>query len=453
MSKQFIVPRGTSDILPDVVPLWEELESKARKICKSYGYREIRTPIFEETALFKRSLGQTSDIVNKQLLYVTSQMPESLAKASASSNDESMFMYEHALRPEATASVVRSYIENSLLGVGTRSLSKLFYIGPMFRGERPQKGRLRQFHQIGVEAIGPNSTSPFLDAEVIALAMHLLKEFGVKEPKLKINSLGSKEDKVNISIWLRTGEFSKHKNDLCEDCQSRFERNVFRVLDCKKEGCRKIVSMFVKNLPLSTESQNYFHQVQSALKSIGIAFEVSPHLVRGLDYYTHTVFEITAEGLGSQDAVGAGGRYNGLVHDLGGKEKIDYGAVGFALGIERILLSHGHEIPWQEPDIFIIAMKEEYQQNAFLLVQQLRREGIGSDMNYDNLSFKTQLNHANKMNVYYVLILGEDEIKNNTVALKDMQAGTQVTVELKNIVSILKDKVSEVRKLRRVARN
>ena len=237
----------------------------------------------------------------------------------------------------------------------------------MFRGERPQKGRLRQFHQIGVEAIGPNSTSPFLDAEVIALAMHLLKESGVKDPRLRINSLGSQEDKTNISAWLR-GEFAKHKKDLCEDCQGRFERNVFRVLDCKKEGCRKVAALVVKNLPLSPESQNYFDEVQVALKNAGIAFEVSPHLVRGLDYYTHTVFEITAEGLGSQDAVGAGGRYGGLVHELGGSENVGGRWICFRHGAYFIgrrqgrsctvgggCLCHCHEGRIPAAGIFIIA--------------------------------------------------------------------------------------------------
>ncbi|HLD88087.1 MAG TPA: histidine--tRNA ligase, partial [Candidatus Omnitrophota bacterium] len=280
--QKFSVPRGTSDILPDVIPLWEDVESKARKILKSYGYREIRTPIYEETALFKRSLGQASDIVNKQLLEL------------ATGKDEG-----YALRPEGTASVVRSYLENSF--DKKEPLSKLFYIGPMFRGERPQKGRLRQFHQIGVEAIGPNSASPYLDAEILALAMHLLKDLRVKNPKLKINSLGSKEDKEHISVWLR-GEFKKHKKDLCEECQNRFERNVFRVLDCKNEACRKVAASVVKKLPLSDASQDHFQSIQNALKSIGVDFEIAPHFVRGLDYYTHTVFEVTAEGLGSQDA-------------------------------------------------------------------------------------------------------------------------------------------------------
>ena len=423
---KFAVPRGTSDILPDAIPLWEELESKARKICKSYGYREIRTPVYEDINLFKRSLGATSDVVNKQLLLVG-------AGSEPAPTEEN----KYALRPEGTAAVVRSYIENSL--DGKENLSKLFYLGPMFRGERPQKGRLRQFHQSGVEAIGPNSTSPFLDAEVIALAMHLLKESGVKAPRLRINSLGSKEDKANISAWLR-GELAKHKKDLCEDCQGRFERNVFRVLDCKKEGCRKVAALVVKNLPLSPESQNYFDEVQTALKSAGIAFEVSPHLVRGLDYYTHTVFEITAEGLGSQDAVGAGGRYGGLVHELGGNENV--GGVGFALGMERILLAGGQTTAVMlGVDVFVIAMKEEYQPQAFLLLQQMRQASIRADMNFTVGSMKSQMGRANKANARFTLIIGEQEFKDKTVSVKDMRTSQQETFRLSEVIEVIKNKL------------
>ena len=421
MNKKFAVPRGTSDILPDAFPLWETLESKARKICKSYGYREIRTPIYEDTNLFKRSLGTTSEVVNKQLLELVS-----------GKEDEG-----YALRPEGTAAVVRSYIENSL--DKNEPLSKLFYIGPMFRGERPQKGRLRQFHQIGVEAIGPNSTSPFLDAEMMALAMHLLNKLGVKGLRLQINSLGSTEDKTNISAWLR-GEFAKHKKDLCEDCQSRFERNIFRVLDCKKGICRKVVTLVVKKLPLSSQSQDYFDQVRSALKSVGVTFEVSPHLVRGLDYYTHTVFEITAEGLGSQDAVGAGGRYGGLVQELGGSENV--GGIGFALGVERILLASGQiTADLSEVDVFVIAMKEEYQPQAFLLLQQLREAGISADMSFTGGSMKSQMGRADKAHAHYTLILGEEEIRNNTVALKNMGTSQQETIDAKIIVEVIKSKL------------
>ncbi len=419
MKKNLSVPRGTTDILPDQIPLWEQLESQARKICKSYGYKEIRTPIYEEVALFKRSLGQTSDVVNKQLL--------ELANAK---EDEG-----YALRPEGTASVVRSYIENSM--DSKEALSKLFYIGPMFRGERPQKGRLRQFHQIGVEAIGPNSSSPYLDAEVIALAIHLLNAFGVKNPKLKINSLGSKEDKEQISAWLRQ-ELGKHKKDLCEECQNRFERNVFRVLDCKNESCRRIASSVVKALPLPEKSKTYFEAVQAALKSAGIDFEVAHHLVRGLDYYVHTVFEITAEGLGSQDAVGAGGRYSGLVHELGGNERVEYGAIGFALGIERILLATTGTASSAPLDAYVIAMDEANQSQAFLLTQQLRHSGLSADLNFSGGSMKSQMNKANKSNARFALILGEEEMKNRTVTIKNMQTSTQETVTWDQVVERLK---------------
>ena len=349
MSKKLSVPRGTCDILPDAVLLWEALEQTARTILKSYGYREIRTPMYEDTALFKRSLGQTSDVVNKQLMELIS--------------DDGL-----ALRPEGTASVVRSYLENSL--DKKELLSRLFYIGPMFRGERPQKGRLRQFHQIGVEAIGVDGASPFLDAEILTLAMHLLRELGVENPKLKINSLGSREDKENISVWLRN-EFNNYKNDLCEDCQNRFERNVLRVLDCKNESCKKVVAKVIgygKGLPLSEISTKYFSDVKTALGQLGIAYEVAPHLVRGLDYYTHTVFEITAGGgLGSQDAVGAGGRYDRLLDDLGGSEKINYGAIGFALGIERILLAAGKVEEVTQPiDAFVfVPYRIIFKRNSF----------------------------------------------------------------------------------------
>src|SRR3989338_7263751 len=252
--QKFSVPRGTSDILPDVIPLWEDVESKARKILKSYGYREIRTPIYEETALFKRSLGQASDIVNKQLLEL------------ATGKDEG-----YALRPEGTASVVRSYLENSF--DKKEPLSKLFYIGPMFRGERPQKGRLRQFHQIGVEAIGPNSASPYLDAEVIALSVNLLQSLGLNGFKLKINTLGSTGDKENFSKYLRK-QLELHVKELCEDCQSRFERNVFRILDCKNRTCQSVVEKIqLDNSYLSDESQKYFEDVKAALEKLQIKFE------------------------------------------------------------------------------------------------------------------------------------------------------------------------------------
>jgi histidyl-tRNA synthetase len=426
VNKKFAVPRGTSDILPDNIPLWEALETKARKICKSYGYREIRTPVYEDINLFKRSLGATSDVVNKQLL--------ELAPSTEST---------YALRPEGTASVVRSYLENSF--DKNEALSKFFYIGPMFRGERPQKGRLRQFHQIGIEAIGPNSSSPFLDAEVIALAMHLLKELGVKNSKLKINSLGSTEDRENSSIWLRTG-LRGHEKDLCEDCQNRLERNVLRIWDCKNERCKKVIRGALKienaqqpvTLVLTPESTKYFSNVRKCLDELSISYDISLDLVRGLDYYTHTVFEITAEGdLGSQDAVGAGGRYNGLVHELGGHENVE--GVGFALGIERILLASGQStvVP-SGIDVFVIAMKEEYQPQAFLLLQQLREAGISADMNFVSGSMKSQMGKANKANARFALIIGDQEFKDETISVKDMSTSKQEIFRLSEVIEVLK---------------
>jgi histidyl-tRNA synthetase len=426
VNNKFAVPRGTSDILPDAVPLWEELESKARKICKSYGYREIRTPVYEDINLFKRSLGSTSDVVTKQLLEL------------ASGKEDEGF----ALRPEGTASVVRSYLENSF--DKKEQLSKFFYIGPMFRGERPQKARLRQFHQIGAEAIGIDGASPFLDAEILVLAMHLLQEFNVKGPKLKINSLGSGEDKERISSWLRT-EFTKHKKELCEDCQNRFERNVFRVLDCKNQICRKVVNIIIgkdKTLPLSENSRNYFKNVQKTLKDLGIGYEVSPHLVRGLDYYTHTVFEITAEGLGSQDAVGAGGRYAGLLDDLGGDEKTEFGAIGFALGIERILLAAGKTqgVP-QTIDAFVIETQAEYQPTSFKLLSDLRKNGISATTSFSGGSMKSQMGRANKANARFALIIGDQEFKDKTVSVKDMSTSQQETFPLSETTEVIKNKL------------
>jgi histidyl-tRNA synthetase len=422
---KFAVPRGTTDILPDVIPLWEELETKARKVLKSYGYREIRTPLYEETALFKRSLGQTSDVVNKQLLELVSNKER---------EDEG-----YALRPEGTASIVRSYLENSM--DKKEMLSKLFYMGPMFRGERPQKGRLRQFHQIGVEAIGIDGASPYLDAEILALCMHLLSEFGVQKTRLKINSLGSKEDKEQVSSWLRE-QFAKHKAELCEDCQSRYERNVFRVLDCKNESCRRVVNTVLgkdKALPLAEASKRYFELVQKTLEDLGIAYEVSPHLVRGLDYYTHTVFEITAEGLGSQDAIGAGGRYSELVKELGGDEKTEYGAIGFALGMERILIALGKtQAPLQGIDAFVIETNPEYQARAFKLLNDLRKSSISASASFSGGSMKSLMNRANKANARFALIIGEQEFKDNTVTVKDMQKSTQEIVSLGDVIGYLR---------------
>src|SRR3989344_6430649 len=416
--QKFSVPRGTSDILPDVIPLWEDVESKARKILKSYGYREIRTPIYEETALFKRSLGQASDIVNKQLLEL------------ATSKEEG-----YALRPEGTASVVRSYIENSM--DRQEGISKLFYIGAMFRGERPQKGRLRQFHQIGVEVIGANTATPYLDAEVIALNAELLRTLGVKDFRLKINTLGSPQDKEHFSQALRKA-LQADVDKLCEDCQDRFERNVFRILDCKNSACRAVVAgIKLGHGHLSAESQKYYAELKKILQGLKVEFEEVLTLVRGLDYYTHTVFEITQSSLGSQDALSAGGRYNDLVAQLGGPQ-VD--AVGFACGIERILLATAEENkPPADPlTVYVIALDEKIFPKAFRILQKLRAEGISSDMSYKVSSMKSQMRSADKAGSRYVVILGEDEDQKGVVALKDMKTGEQKEVKEDKLNELLR---------------
>lgn len=424
MAQQYSLPRGTADILPEQIAIWQKIETNSRNLLSRWGYREIRTPLFEETELFARSMGQTSDIVQKQMLNLTGQGQEA--------EDKSNF----SLRPEGTAAIVRSYIQNDL--DKKEALSKLFYIGPMFRGERPQKGRLRQFHQIGAEAIGPNSASPYLDAEIITLAVRLLQEAGLKAEQfnVKINTLGSTQDKENFSKFLREQLASK-KQSLCPDCQNRFDRNVFRILDCKNKSCKEIVAQLDLNHSyLSEESRRYFGEVQSALTSVGIKFEVHMTLVRGLDYYTHTVFEISSSSLGSQDALGAGGRYGSLVSQLGGPE-VD--AIGFALGFERILLALGEtNVAERELDAVFISLDENSLKQNFSLIQQVRAAGLAADMSFKLGSMKSQMRLADKMKARYVIILGGNELQKGVVTVKNMQDGSQEEVSLKNIDHLLK---------------
>lgn len=447
MTKQFSIPRGTSDVLPAAMPLWEKLESKARDTLKLYGFSEIRTPIYEDINLFKRSMGQTSDVVNKQLLEIFPVSPfiEELKEAAKSNQNISGLISElvnkeiYALRPEGTASVVRSYIENRL--DVQEGISKLFYIGPMFRGERPQKGRLRQFHQIGVEAIGVDTASPYLDAEVIGVAVRLLQEFGLSGFKLKINSLGTKEDKENFSKILRE-QLKPKLNDLCEDCLSRFDRNVFRVLDCKNSGCQAIVNALeFGDQHLSAESRKYFTEVRESVASLSIACEYDPKLVRGLDYYTHTVFEFIGGGLGSQDALGAGGRYNGLVSELGGPAA---DAVGFALGMERILLSTGEGAsPERKLDSFMVALGEAAYKRAFVITDFIRKSNVSCDMAHrPGGSMRSQMRLADKRGAKYVLILGDDEEKSHSVIVKNMSTGDQELVGWDEVVEYLKKKIT-----------
>ncbi len=421
--KNFLAPRGTADILPEEIALWQDLEEKARACLSRFGYREIRTPLFEETELFARSMGQTSDIVQKQMLQLKAQ------------NDDTA-VSNLSLRPEGTAAIVRSYIENDL--DKKEGLSKLFYVGPMFRGERPQKGRLRQFHQIGAEAIGPNSASPYLDAEILALSVELLKAAGLsaEQFELKLNTLGSLDDKENFSKYLRL-HLSSHLSALCPDCQNRFERNVFRVLDCKNHDCKNIVARIqLDHSYLSPESRQYFEQVCAALDSLTIKYQIDRTLVRGLDYYTHTVFEISCPLLGSQDALGAGGRYSGLVSQLGGGQ-VD--AIGFALGMERVLLVLGKRSAESAPlDVFLVSLDEVSLKHNFMISHQLRASGLSAVMSYRLASMKSQMRLADKMRARHVIILGQDEINKGVVTVKNMADGNQEQIALSDIKLLLK---------------
>ena len=400
--------------MPQDSSSWQTVEAIARRIFAFYNYQEIRTPVIEEAALFNRTLGSTTEIVQKQMFLIHNQEDT------------------YALRPEGTASIVRSYLENNL--EKTSGFTKLYYIGPMFRLERPQKGRLRQFHHIGAEAIGSSSAS--LDIEVISLADKLLQSFGITGYKIKINSLGCPNDKQALSAALEKS-LAKKLTQLCVNCQVRSKNNVLRILDCKNEDCQKIVkTLDLKHTHLCPDCQRHFDEVKCGLTTLGIPFQVTPQLVRGLDYYNRTVFEITHSDLGSQDALGAGGRYNNLVQELGGPE---LGAIGFAFGIERLLLVPNalkQNLP--KKLVYLITLGEPAKSAGIKILNQLRSAEISADMDYLNKSLKGAMRAANDIGATFVLILGDNELKNNTISVKDMTSSIQKQVSMQNLIEELK---------------
>lgn len=405
---------GTKDILPKEISSWQRIETEARKVFSLYFYQEIRTPIIEEATLFNRTLGTTAEIVQKQMFLIHNQEDT------------------YALRPEGTASIVRSYLENSL--DKTSGFTKLYYIGPMFRLERPQKGRLRQFHHIGCEAIGSQDAA--LDIETIALANQLLKGFGISGHKINLNSLGCPQDKQALSLKLKEN-LQKKSKELCSDCQERIKNNVLRVLDCKNEGCKEIVkTLSINQSHLCPDCLSHFETVKKGLKLLDIPFQIQDHLVRGLDYYNRTVFEITHSNLGSQDAIGAGGRYNNLVHELGGP---DLGGIGFAFGVERLLLAAGPltDKP-QKKLVYLVTLGEIAKEAGIKILDQLRQANIACETDYLSKSLKGALRAANDAGANLVLILGDDELKNNVITLKDMSQSTQKEVKIENLTEELK---------------
>ena len=415
---------GTKDILPGQVGQWQDIEAASRKIFSTHNYQEIRPPLIEEAALFNRSLGEGTEIVQKQMFVIK--------------REEDLY----ALRPEGTASVVRAYIENNL--DKTNGFVKFYYMGPMFRAERPQKGRLRQFHHIGVEAIG--SVEPEIDIEVISLADSLLKAYFVEGYEILVNSLGCVNDKKNLALFLRD-KLKDKINRFCPDCQSRFEKNVFRILDCKNDSCQDIVNEInLGTAHLCPDCSGHFEKVKAGLDLLGVNYRVSPKLVRGLDYYTRTVFEFKHSRLGpQQDALGAGGRYDGLVKELGGPEM---GAVGFAFGVERLLLVSSCKFQVSgEKLVYLISLGDTAKFESLKLLRDLRAAGISAETDYENKSLKASMRKANDLGARFVLILGDDELKENAVMLKDMSAQKQEKVALPEIISRLKVYINEPTKI------
>ncbi|WP_342472288.1 histidine--tRNA ligase [Metasolibacillus sp. FSL H7-0170] len=416
----FKVPRGTQDILPEQSEKWQLIEEKIRELCRVYRYNEIRTPMFESTELFQRGVGDTTDIVQKEMYTFDDRGGRSLT-----------------LRPEGTASAVRAYVEHKMFGQPDQPV-KLSYMGPMFRYERQQAGRYRQFVQFGVEAIG--SADPAIDAEVIALAMDVYSTLGLKDLKLVLNSLGDKETRDAHRAAL-IGHFEPSIGEFCSDCQKRLEKNPLRILDCKVDaGHPLMVSAPALTDYLTEDSAVYFAKLKMYLDTLGIAYEIDPNLVRGLDYYNHTAFEImsTASGFGAITTLCGGGRYNGLVEDIGGP---DMPGIGFALSIERLLLAleaEGIELNVNNKlDVFVVAIDAEAKVKAAELISSFRAKGISADMDYIDRKMKAQMKAADRLGAKYVLVLGEMELAEAAVNVKTMETGDQQKVAFHDLVNYL----------------
>lgn len=412
-------PKGTNDILPGQVEKWQYIERIIAEICHEYGFNEIRTPIFESTELFLRGVGDTTDVVEKEMYTFTDKGQRSLT-----------------LRPELTASSVRAFVEHKMYAQPLPI--KVYYVGPMFRYANVQAGRYRQFHQFGIEVFG--SEDPIIDAEVISMAMDFYNRLGLRDLELHINSVGCARCRPLHREKLH--DYLRDKLDkLCGLCQSRFERNPMRILDCKEKSCQQASAGAPTTINCLCDScAESFEKVKKYLDSIGVKYIIDERLVRGLDYYTHTAFEIMANDIGAQSSIGGGGRYNGLVEEVGGPSTP---GIGFALGLERILATmerQGIEIPIRnKADVYLAVLGEESKLEAFKLLDSLRKEGIAAETDNMNRSLKAQLKHANRINSQYTVILGENELKQGRAVVKNMESGEQEEVSLNNLVDYLKE--------------
>jgi histidyl-tRNA synthetase len=409
--------KGTVDILPDQSGTWHFIENAIRDLMHRFAYREMRTPVFERTELFARGIGQSTDIVAKEMYTFVDKGQKSLT-----------------LKPEMTAPIMRAYLQHNL-GANT-PLTKVYYISPMFRQENPQAGRQRQFHQFGAEAIG--ALSPELDAEMIALPMQLLTELGIAKVQLKINTVGLPAERDEYKKEL-VKLLEPRTEELCQSCQARLNTNPLRILDCKNPDCREIT----KDVPsmidfFGDESVAHYNAVKSVLDDLNIAYTEDSRLVRGLDYYSHTVFEIASGELGAQDAICGGGRYDLLADELGGR---NVKAVGFAGGMERLLMvldkAGGTNEMVQHPDVFFVALGAKARRKTQTFLQQLRARNMVADTDYLARSLKAQMREANRQNAATVVILGDDELERGIAAVKNMRNSEQADVALTDLVSHL----------------
>ncbi len=409
--------KGFRDIFGEDIEYWQYVESKLKSLFTSYGFKEFRLPILEKTALFNRGIGDTTDIVEKEMFSFEDKDGEFVS-----------------LRPEGTASLLRAYIENGLINNGVK---KFYYLGNMFRRERPQKGRFRQFTQIGVEVL--ESSSALLDAEIASLLYNSAKVLELENiVELEINSLGCKECRPDYNELL-IAYFKNIKDELCGDCNRRLERNPLRILDCKNENCKKLI----KDAPvmldnLCCECSDHFSQVKKHLNEMNIPYKINPFMVRGLDYYIRTAFELVTTMLGSASAVGAGGRYDGLIKTLGGSK--DTAGIGFAIGVDRLveILQQSKKIPIRQTDYFIVCF-ENTLEHGLKIVKSLREKGFIVEYDYDQSSMKSQMKKSNKLDAKFSVIIGEDEVNSLEVTIKDMLSGYQKRVSISDLCAINRD--------------
>lgn len=415
---QIKAPRGTSDWLPNQSEKISYLIKLAQSLFENYGYRYIITPLFEQTELFIRAIGESSDIVQKEMYTFKDKGGRSLT-----------------LRPEGTAPIARAFIEHGLSR--KESLTKLHYFGSFFRHERPQAGRFREFQQVGVEAMG--SEDPYLDIEIISLMMEYYKKLGLEQIELHLNSVGCRKCQPHYKEELKR-YLKKDEEKLCLDCQRRFEVNTLRIFDCKVSQCQNIAKEAPKPVDfLCPDCQKHFKEIRAGLSLLNLKYQLDPLIVRGIDYYSRTIFEARSPLLGAQNALGGGGRYDFLIEEYGGPPTP---AIGFAVGVERTILAmekEGVDFPLRgELKAYLVILDKKFQREAFLILDSLRREGISADMDYTGKSLKSQMKQADRKGVDFALIIGEEEAKNKFITVRRMRDGQQIKISREKLAQYLK---------------